>query len=69
MCAALGSSTLLVTSFDGLHLLNLSTGSEIWHGAVAGAVGSVSNPIIVNNPGSGPTVYVTDSRGVIALTL
>jgi outer membrane protein assembly factor BamB len=67
MCAALGSGTLLVASFDGLHLLNLSSGNEIWHSAVAGAVGTASNPVIVNDPAIGPTVYLTDNRGVIAL--
>ena len=67
MCAALGSSTLLVASYDGLHLLSLSNGSEVWHGTVAGAVGTATNPIIVNDPATGPTVYLTDSRGVIAL--
>lgn len=67
MCAALGSGTLLVASFDGLHLLKLSTGKEIWHGAVAGANGSATNPIIVNDPTRGPTVYLTDYKGVIAL--
>ncbi len=67
MCAALGSNTLLVTGNDGLHVLNLATGAEIWHGAVAGAQGTVANPVIVNNPALGVTVYVTDSRGVIAL--
>jgi outer membrane protein assembly factor BamB len=63
MFAALGSSTLLVTSFDALHLLNLSTGTEIWHGGAAGA----SNPVIVSDPALGVTVYVTDGTGVIAL--
>jgi len=63
MFAALGSSTLLVTSFDALHLLNLSTGAEIWHGGVAGA----ANPVIVSDPALGVTVYVTDGTGVIAL--
>lgn len=67
MCAALGSGTLLVASYDGLHLLNLATGAEIWHGAVTGAIGTATNPVIVNDPARGPTVYLTDGRGVIAL--
>jgi hypothetical protein len=66
MAAALGSGTLLVTARDGLHLLHLSTGSPVWHGTVAGA-GTVFNPVIVDDPARGPTVYVTDGRGVIAL--
>lgn len=63
IAAALSSNTLVVTSSDGIHLLNLSNGSEIWHGGPSGT----SNPIIVNDPTRGATVYVTDSNGVIAL--
>ncbi|MBV8170517.1 MAG: PQQ-binding-like beta-propeller repeat protein [Candidatus Eremiobacteraeota bacterium] len=63
MCAALVSNTLVVTSFDGVHLLNIANGADTWHGSVAGA----SNPIIVNDPAVGATVYVTDGTGVIAL--
>jgi len=68
LCAALASNTLVVTAVDGLHVLNLSNGSDLWHGAVGGAQGGVTNPIIVNDPSRGATVYVTDSRGIIALT-
>lgn len=67
MSAALGSATLLVTAYDGLHLMNLANGHEIWHGTVSGAVGTVANPVIVNDPARGAIVYVTDGRGVIAL--
>jgi len=67
MAAAAGSNTLLVASNQSLYLLRLSNGAEIWHGSVAGAVGAVQNPVIVNDPTRGPVVYVTDSRGVIAL--
>jgi hypothetical protein len=63
MCAALVSNTLVVTSFDGIHLLKLSDGSEIWHGGPTGT----GNPIIVNDPAVGVTVYVTDANGVIAM--
>ncbi|MBV8340381.1 MAG: hypothetical protein JO343_10580, partial [Candidatus Eremiobacteraeota bacterium] len=66
MAAALGSNTLLVPAWDGLHLLRLSNGSPVWHGTVAGA-GTLVDPVIVNDPARGPTVYVTDGRGVIAL--
>lgn len=67
MCAALGSNTLVVTANDGVHVLNLANGADLWHGPVAGAQGAVSNPVIVNDPARGATVYVTDNRGVIAL--
>ena len=66
MAAALGSGTLLVTAWDGLHLLHLSNGAPVWHGTVTGA-GTVVDPVIVDDPARGPTVYVTDGRGVIAL--
>lgn len=68
MCAALGSSTVLITAYDGLHILRLSDGGQVWHGPVAGVVGVATDPIIVNDPARGAIVYVTDSRGVIALT-
>jgi len=67
MCAALGSNTLVVTANDGVHILNLANGADLWHGAIAGAQGTVSDPVIVNDPARGATVYVTDNRGVIAL--
>ncbi|MDQ6766788.1 MAG: PQQ-binding-like beta-propeller repeat protein [Candidatus Eremiobacteraeota bacterium] len=67
MAAAGGSNTLLVASGQNLYVLNLSNGTEIWHGKVAGAVGSLENPVIVNDPSRGAVVYVTDGRGVIAL--
>jgi hypothetical protein len=67
MAAASGSNTLLVASNQSLYLLQLSNGTEIWHGKVAGAVGPIYNPVIVNDPARGAVVYVTDSRGVIAL--
>jgi len=67
MAAASGSNTLLVASSQNLYLLNLANGTEIWHGKVAGVVGGIENPVIVNDPARGAVVYVTDSRGVIAL--
>jgi hypothetical protein len=67
MAAASGSGTLLVASNQSLYVLRLSNGTEIWHGKVAGVVGGVVNPVIVNDPARGAVVYVTDSRGVIAL--
>ncbi|HXN08584.1 MAG TPA: PQQ-binding-like beta-propeller repeat protein, partial [Candidatus Acidoferrales bacterium] len=67
MAAATGSNTLLVASNQSLYLLQLSNGTEVWHGKVAGVVGPVYNPVIVNDPARGAVVYVTDSRGVIAL--
>jgi len=67
MFAALGSNTLVVTAVDGIHVLRLNNGSDVWHGQVAGANGSASDPIVVNDPAKGATIYVTDSSGVIAL--
>ena len=63
MAAALVSNTLVVTSYDGVHLLNIANGTDMWHGGPTG----VSNPIIVNDPAVGATVYVIDGTGVIAL--
>jgi hypothetical protein len=63
MAAALVSNTLVVTSYNGVHLLNIANGSDMWHGGPTGA----SNPIIVNDPAVGATVYVIDGTGVIAL--
>jgi len=67
MVAAAGSNTLLVASNQSLYLLKLSNGTEVWNGKVAGVVGAIYNPVIVNDPARGALVYVTDSRGVIAL--
>jgi hypothetical protein len=67
LAAATGSATLLVASNQSLYVLRLSNGTEIWHGQVAGVVGAVVNPVIVNDPARGAIVYVTDSRGAIAL--
>jgi outer membrane protein assembly factor BamB len=64
MAAALVSNTLVVPSFDGVHILNLTNGNDMGHSGPTGT----SNPIIVNDPSLGATVYVTDSTGIIALT-
>jgi len=53
MAAASGSNTLLVASSQNLYLLNLANGTEIWHGKVAGVVGGIENPVIVNDPARG----------------
>jgi outer membrane protein assembly factor BamB len=63
LAAALGSSTLVVTASDGVHLLKLADGSEVWKGVPMMATGTVQNPIIV-----GSTVYVIDQGGLLALT-
>jgi hypothetical protein len=68
LAAATGSGTLVVTSGQTIYLLNMENGKQIWSGKVAGAQGVVSNPVIVSEPAHGATVYVTDNRGVIALT-
>jgi len=63
MAAALVSNTLVVTSYNGVHLINIANGTDLWHGGPTGA----SNPIIVNDPSVGAKVYVVDGTGVIAL--
>jgi hypothetical protein len=64
--AALGSGTLVVTSrTDGIHLLSLADGRELWH-LIIPPTTWVRDPIIVNEPGKPVRVYVIDTRGVIA---
>jgi hypothetical protein len=62
MAAALGSNTLIVTARDGVHVLSLTDGTDRWHGAIAGAMGAVHDPVPIGN-----VVYVTDSMGLMAL--
>lgn len=68
LAAALSSRTLIVTAPDGIHVLSLSTGSDLWHGTPAGTSSWIGNPIIVNDPVKGATLYVTDYQGLYALT-
>jgi hypothetical protein len=68
MAAALSSRTLVVTAPDGLHILSLATGTDLWHGTPSGVTTQIGNPIIVNDPVKGGTVYVTDYQGLYALT-
>ncbi|GAC1540231.1 MAG: hypothetical protein NVS3B10_04930 [Polyangiales bacterium] len=53
---ATASNTVVVTAADGVHVLDLATGVEQWHGAVAGAKGAPHDPVVV-----GDVVYVLDS--------
>ncbi len=62
LAAALSSGTLVVTAFDGLHLLDLATGKETFKGAVDKAVGAAKNPVVVGN-----RLYLVDSSGLLAL--
>ncbi|MFT3771103.1 MAG: PQQ-binding-like beta-propeller repeat protein [Minicystis sp.] len=62
LAAAAGNGTLVVTAFDGVHLLSIADGKETWTGMPAQASGPVRNPVIV-----GSTVYVVDTGGVLAL--
>jgi hypothetical protein len=62
MAAALGSSTIVVAAFDGLHVLSIADGSEAWKGAVPQASGLARNPVLV-----GKRVFVTDATGLVAL--
>lgn len=56
LAAAVPSGTLVVTASDGIHLLSLSTGMDVWHGPVMGATNAVHDPVLV-----GKNVYVVDS--------
>ena len=67
MAAAFSSQTLVVTASDGIHILSLKTGAALWHAAIAGVPGQVYNPIIVNDPVAGATLYVVDYGGLYAL--
>jgi hypothetical protein len=68
IAAALGSRTLVVTAYDGVHILAMSTGADLWNGKPAGVPGAVYNPIIVNDPARGAVVYVEDYGKLYALT-
>lgn len=63
LAAALASGTLVVTSAAGISILSLDDGSEVWSGAVDGAMGAVREPVLV-----GDRMYVLDSGGLIALS-
>jgi outer membrane protein assembly factor BamB len=67
IAAALGSRTLVVTANDGIHILALGTGADVWHGRPAGVPGIVSNPVIVNDPARGAIIYVEDYGKLYAL--
>jgi hypothetical protein len=68
MAAALSSRTLIVTAPDGFHVISLVNGADLWHGTPSGTSNQVGNPIIVNDPTKGATLYVTDYSGLYALT-
>jgi hypothetical protein len=68
LAVALSSRTLIVTAPDGFHILSLATGADLWHGTPTGVSNQVGNPIIVNDPVKGATLYVTDYSGLYALT-
>ena len=67
IAAALGSRTLVVTASDGIHILALATGANVWSGRPAGVPGIVGNPVIVNDPARGAVVYVEDYGKLYAL--
>ncbi|HEY8039196.1 MAG TPA: PQQ-binding-like beta-propeller repeat protein [Polyangiaceae bacterium] len=62
LAAALGSSTLVVTAPDGVHVLSLADGSSVWTGKVPKAPGAVFNPVLV-----GKRVFVEDGQALYAL--
>ncbi|MEO6209993.1 MAG: PQQ-binding-like beta-propeller repeat protein [Gemmatimonadaceae bacterium] len=68
IAAALGSRTLVVTASDGVHVLALATGIDLWHAQIPGVAGVAGNPVIVNEPNRGATVYVETTSKVYALT-
>jgi hypothetical protein len=68
IAAALGSRTLVVTASDGIHILSLATGADLWHARITGIAGTAGNPVIVNDPARGAIVYVEDYRSLYALT-
>jgi len=63
LAAAPASDTIVVTAADGIHILKLSTGVELFKQQPAMAMGAVMNPIIV-----GKTVYVVDGSGLLSLS-
>lgn len=67
MAAALGSRTLIVTASDGIHILALGTGTDLWHAKLTGITGTAGNPVIVNDPTRGAIVYVEDYGKLYAL--
>ncbi len=56
LAAAIPSGTLVVTAPDGIHVLSLTMGQDLWHGPVMGATNTVHDPVLV-----GKNVYVVDS--------
>ena len=62
LAAALGSSTLVVTAFDGVYLLKLADGTSVWSGKVPQATGTVNNPVLV-----GKRLFVEDGQAMYAL--
>jgi outer membrane protein assembly factor BamB len=56
LAAATGSTTLVVTAADGVHILSLDDGSTVWSGPIPGTTGPLKNPVIV-----GKTLYAVDT--------
>lgn len=68
LAAALGSGTLVATSSnDGIHVLSLIHGKELYHLAVSGS--SLRNPVLVNDPARGTILYALDYTGLVAYTV
>jgi len=62
LAAALASQTLVVTAFDGIHVLRMTDGTEVWTGKVPMAPGAVNNPVLV-----GKRLIVEDGQALYAL--
>jgi hypothetical protein len=68
LAAALGSGTLIATSnSDGIHVLQLTTGHELSHLALA-YPNTVWNPVIVNDPAKGGLLYAVSYSGLVAFS-
>jgi len=68
LAAALGSGTLIATSsYDGIHVLELTTGHELSHFALTSST-AVWDPVIVNDPVKGALLYAVDRTGLVAFS-
>jgi hypothetical protein len=66
LAAALGSGTLIAAStYDGIHVLQLTTGHELSHFVLTSS-NAVWDPVIVNDPSKGGLLYAVDRTGLVA---
>jgi len=62
LAAALGSASLVVTAADGLHVLALADGSQLYKGTIAQASGVLHSPVLV-----GHRLYAIDNGALVAV--